>query len=117
MSETKGDYKTSKPYYRNPRQITKTRLAKLDENLMKYGDLGGIVHNRRTNQIIGGNQRTAVIKSHDYRVEIERELPEPDAQGSVAFGYIYFRRRAARLGHNLATEAESPVDRPNQGSD
>lgn len=39
------------------------------------------------------------------------------AAAAYAGGYIYFRRRAARLGHNLATEAESPVDRPGQGSD
>jgi len=103
MTEEKAQYNTAKPYYRNPRQITKTRLSKLDDNLVKYGDLGGIVHNRRSNQIIGGNQRTAVAKLHDYRVEIVTELPEPDAQGSVAFGFIYFRKgdKETRLNYRV----------------
>ncbi|MFN4025195.1 MAG: TVP38/TMEM64 family protein [Hyphomonas sp.] len=32
-------------------------------------------------------------------------------------GYVYFRRRAARMGHNLAEDPASPVDSPGQPSE
>lgn len=88
MSQKQADYKTAKPYYRNPRHITKSRLERLDKNLVKYGDLGGIVHNVRTNQIIGGNQRTAVARSHEHEVVIKETFDPALDDGTVAKGEI-----------------------------
>lgn len=90
MSEERAEYSTAKPYHRNPRQITKSRAAKLDANLRKYGDLGGIVHNLRTNEIIGGNQCTNVFKGASD-VQIIERYDAPDEQGTVAIGFIVWR--------------------------
>lgn len=44
-------------------------------------------------------------------------LAAAGAAGVYAGGYFYFRRRAARLGHNLAEDTASPVDSARQPSD
>lgn len=51
-----------KPYHKNPRQITKKKLERLQDTLKRLGDLGGIVHNLETDEIVGGNQRMAIFK-------------------------------------------------------
>lgn len=90
MAITQSDYKLSQPYHRNPRQTTPARLKKLDSTLTKYGDLSGVVHNVRNGQIIGGNQRTVIFKDSSF-VEIVEKYDQPDAQGTVALGYIVYR--------------------------
>ena len=83
-----------KPYHRNPRQITKQRHARLTDTLTRLGDLGGIVHNLNTGEIIGGNQRMTVF--NDGKAQIVETLDAPDEQGTVAHGYIVWR------GHKFA---------------
>lgn len=80
----------AKPYYRNPRQITKKRVDRLTDTLDRLGDLSGIVHNIRTDEIIGGNQRTAVFREAS-EVQIIERYDKPDRQGTVAHGFIIWR--------------------------
>jgi len=41
----------------NPRTITDEQLKMLNKSLQTFGDLSGIVYNRRTGNLVGGHQR------------------------------------------------------------
>ena len=97
-----------KPYHRNPRRITKTRHARLTDTLARLGDLGGIVHNMETDEIIGGNQRMAVFKNGEP-VVVEA-YDQPDEQGTVAHGFVIWQGkkyayRQVRWDEQTAAEA------------
>lgn len=79
-----------KEYHKNPRKISADRFDKLSDSLTSLGDLGGIVVNRRTNEIIGGNQRTKSFLQEKDRFEIhmEHEFKEPQGDGTVGVGYV-----------------------------
>ncbi len=47
---------------RNPRKITDKKLASLKKSLKAFGDLSGIVYNRRTTQLVGGHQRLLALQ-------------------------------------------------------
>lgn len=79
-----------KSFHKNPRQISKKRAARLEDTLMRLGDLGGIVHNIRTDEVIGGNQRTRVF-GEASSIEIVEKYDAPDNQGTVAHGFIVWR--------------------------
>jgi hypothetical protein len=80
-----------KPYHKNPRQITKKQFDQLKENLAYLGDLSGIVHELNTDEIIGGNQRSAVFDINKCQVEIVHNLDHPDEQGTVAQGFVIWQ--------------------------
>ena len=46
----------------NPRKISPEQLKALGDALKVFGDLGGIVRNRKTGNLVGGHQR---VKSLD----------------------------------------------------
>lgn len=99
----------SKPYHRNPRSVTKKRLDHLTDTLARLGDLGGIVHNLETDEIIGGNQRTRIF-GEASQTEIVTRLDAPDEQGTVAHGFIVWRGkryayRQVRWDEDTAAEA------------
>jgi len=73
-----------KPADYNPRKISDEKLMMLKKSLIEFGDLSGIVYNRRTDRLIGGHQR---IKMFDTEWEIIKE-PTVDNCGTVALGYI-----------------------------
>jgi DNA modification methylase len=73
-----------KPWERNPRKISAVDLEALKRSLREFGDLGGIVVNKRTGHVVGGHQR---IKGLDPSWRIERH-PARDKTGTVAIGYI-----------------------------
>lgn len=83
-----------KPFTNNPRYITPQRLERLTDTLARLGDLGGIVHNLTTDEIIGGNQRMTVFQ--DGAPVVVETYPEPDEQGTVGHGFIVWR------GHRYA---------------
>jgi hypothetical protein len=86
MAELK--IKDLKKYHKNPRNITERQFSELSEWLVKYGDLSGIVVNRRTGEIIGGNQRTHFFREKDAEIKINEEFAEPDEQGTTKIGYV-----------------------------
>lgn len=76
--------KDLKPAGYNPRKITDEKLAMLKKSLDEFGDLSGVVYNRRTGTLIGGHQR---IKTLDPSWPITIE-DHTDNTGTVASGYI-----------------------------
>jgi hypothetical protein len=79
-----------KEYHKNPRQISSDRFDRLGDSLASLGDLGGVVVNRRTNEIIGGNQRMkSFLQEQDrYTIKVITTFPEPQKDGTVALGSI-----------------------------
>jgi hypothetical protein len=71
----------------NPRTITDKKLKMLAKALEEYGDLSGIVFNRKTKQLVGGHQRSKVL-DQDAEVVIEQKFKKPTRTGTVALGYI-----------------------------
>lgn len=47
---------------KNPRTISPEALASLKISLKKFGDLSGVVYNRRTDQLVGGHQRVKIFQ-------------------------------------------------------
>ena len=97
-----------KPYHRNPRRITKKRYDRLTDTLSRLGDLGGIVHNLETDEVIGGNQRMTVFKNGEP-VVVEA-YDQPDEQGTVAHGFVIWQGkkyayRQVRWDEQTAAEA------------
>jgi len=74
----------------NPRTISKTEYARLQADLEEYGDLGGIVHNETTGNLVGGNQRASVfdLLGKGAEIIIAEEHAEPTRTGETARGYV-----------------------------
>lgn len=81
----------AKPYHKNPRQITAKQYEALAIDLAELGDLGGIVHDLNSDEIIGGNQRSRVFDLNACDVVLTEVLDQPDAQGTVAHGYVLWK--------------------------
>ena len=76
-----------KHFPNNPRQITSKQLERLKDKLARLGDLSGVVHNQRTDEIIGGNQRMVIFGEGSKPVIIE-QYEIADEQGTLAWGFI-----------------------------
>jgi hypothetical protein len=76
--------KDLKPAEYNPRKITDDKLKMLGKAMREFGDLSGVIFNRRTGHMIGGHQR---LKHLNPEWTIHKE-PHRDEQGTVALGYI-----------------------------
>lgn len=75
-----------RPASYNPRKITDKKLLMLGSSMEEFGDLSGIVVNRRTGNLVGGHQRIKCIPPHE---EIKKtELKTKTKTGTVAEGYI-----------------------------
>jgi hypothetical protein len=70
--------------------------AIMAQSLAEFGDMAGIVVNRRTGLLIGGHQRTDVLKGG--RLDVV-DLPTPEPDGTVARGHLECngRRYAVRV--------------------
>ena len=60
-----------KPNPKNPRKITEKKLKAFRKSLEEFGDLSGIVFNMRTNHLIGGHMRVALLQ--DAKVQISQD--------------------------------------------
>jgi len=78
--------KDLKPANYNPRKISDEQLKMLKKSLLEFGDLSGIVYNRRTGNLVGGHQRVKCIPQ-DAVIE-KHELKEPTRTGTIAEGFI-----------------------------
>ncbi len=74
---------------KNPRKITSEKKAQLLESIKKFGDLGGIVFNKKTEKIVSGHQRTSVIPS-DAKIVINKKYETPTSTGTIAEGHIEY---------------------------
>lgn len=80
----------------NPRIIKPRAYQALAASLKEFGNLSVLVFNKRTNRIVGGNQRLKILKAHgikktpaivvDVDEDVEKalvvELNNPEAQGT-----------------------------------
>lgn len=84
---------TLKHYHKNPRKISKKQFEELTGWLEEYGDLSGIVHNVRTDEIIGGNQRAEAMGFVGDKAKpvITHRYKKPTQQGTVAEGYFLYK--------------------------
>lgn len=76
-----------KPNPKNPRRITDEKLSMLKKSMAEFGDLSGIVYNRRTGQLVGGHQRVKVLPP-EASIHIDREFSEPSPTGTIAKGTV-----------------------------
>jgi len=78
--KTVGDLKPA-PY--NPRTITKDTAKQLKRYMREFGDLSGIVWNKRTGHLVGGHQRVSQLpESSPVQVEGESGTVK-DSAGNV----------------------------------
>lgn len=77
-----------KQFTGNPRIWTDKERAKLKANLEELGDISGIVHDENSNEIPCGNFRSDIINIINSEIEIVKEFDKPDAQGTVALGFV-----------------------------
>lgn len=90
MTETM-DLDDLNPNPKNPRKINDFDFDALKNSLIEFGDLSGIVFNRRTRRLVGGHQRTEGFRAHgdlEKVVQITTRFPEPNKVGTTALGYI-----------------------------
>ncbi len=85
------EIKNLKGYHKNPRKITEKMFNLLGDSIKEFGDLSGIVFNVRSQEIIGGNQRTQFFKKNDKDVEIHTTPVTASKVGTVAQGYVIFQ--------------------------
>jgi len=75
-------------YKKNPRKITQQKLRELRKRLVEFGDLGGVVHDLNSDQVISANQRVAALDLQHVSPTIIKEYPHPTSTGTVAVGYF-----------------------------
>jgi len=59
------DIKELKAYEHNPRKMGKDEFKLLSSSLDEFGDLSGVIFNRKTNNLVGGHQRTNHFKKKE----------------------------------------------------
>lgn len=74
-----------KPADYNPRKISDDQLAALNKSMAEFGDLSGVVINKKTNTIVAGHQRTKTMSDKDTKIVTEKYK---DKYGTVEQGYI-----------------------------
>lgn len=79
--------KDLKQHARNPRKISEEQLNALHKSMIKYGDLSGFVWNRRTQQLISGNQKQKKLPP-DSKIVIKVRHSRPTAAFTIAEGYV-----------------------------
>lgn len=71
----------------NPRVISSKRLENLHKSMTTYGDLSGVVFNRKTKTLISGHQRLKPLRGSSVNTKIVTK-PVTDEFGTVAEGHI-----------------------------
>jgi len=100
-----------KEFENNPRKISKEDLETLQSNIVELGDLSGIVHDRDTDEIIGGNQRSKVININKCKIELVKEFETPDDQGTIAIGYVIYK--GSKLNYRLVVWTPQQIEKAN----
>lgn len=75
---------------KNPRKITEKRLNQLSKAVQEFGDLSGIVFNKKTNHLVSGHQRMKLFEK-DTEVIIDAVHKKPTATGTIAEGFVILR--------------------------
>lgn len=88
----------------NPRKITDTQLERLEDNLLKFGDLSGVVFCRNNNAYVGGNQRSKIFDGSQITITESFDKPQPDK--TVATGFIAWKEHRYSYREVEFTEQE-----------
>lgn len=86
--EPMDNIKDLKPAPFNPRRIQKHDYEALIKSIGGFGDLSGVVFNKRTGELVGGHQRIEAYKALGGEIELTEALDEPNSVGTVARGYV-----------------------------
>lgn len=77
------------PNAKNPRTISDFDFENLKKTMQEFGDLSGVVHNNRTDRLVGGHQRREAFSDlRADQITITQRFAEPTAVGTVALGYV-----------------------------
>lgn len=71
----------------NPRKITEEKRKMLLKALRRFGDLSGIVFNRKTERLVGGHQRRDLFDP-STPIVIVKKYSKPTKTGTVAEGHF-----------------------------
>ena len=71
----------------NPRTITDAKRKQLKKALLKFGDLSGIIFNKRSKQLVGGHQRRDAFDDNAV-VTIVKKYSRPTKTGTTAEGFV-----------------------------
>lgn len=71
----------------NPRKISSEQLKSLKQSLEEFGDLSGIVANKKTGNVISGHQRIKVMPK-DAEIVITKKYNKPTRTQTTAEGYV-----------------------------
>lgn len=72
----------------NPRMISGHDFKSLVDSIGKFGDMSGLVFNRRTGNIVGGHQRREAYLKLGGKITITQTLDGPSSSGTVAYGHV-----------------------------
>lgn len=102
-----------KAYHKNPRKISKEDFDLLASSLKEFGDLSGIIVNRTSGEVVGGNQRTNFFKQEPDQCEIVilEEYETPKAAGTVAIGFVMYN--GEKYGYREVEWDEKKEERAN----
>lgn len=101
-----------KHYHKNPRQISEKQFNQLQGWLEEYGDLSGIVHNIRTDEIVGGNQRSEAMHfMNGTKPIITHTFKKPTQQGTIATGY--FEWKGERISYRQVKWTDKKAEKAN----
>ncbi len=79
---------TLAPNLKNPRAAWKPdQVEPFKASLRRFGDLGGIVYNQTTGQLVGGHKRVEVFRQ-SAEISVSKTDQAEDEQGTVAHGYV-----------------------------
>ena len=85
MAKRKPNPLTLAPDPANPNRMAPEDKARMVKSLAEFGDLSGVILNRRTGLLIGGHQRADVLTGAEMHV-VDLDKPEPD--GTIGRGYL-----------------------------
>ena len=71
----------------NPRTISTESKDRLRRSLDQFGDISGVVFNRKTGHLVGANQRVSLFRDAGAQLHIEHR-GDADKRGTVARGYV-----------------------------
>ena len=69
----------------NPNRLDPADKKRMARSLDEFGDLSGVILNRRTGLLVGGHQRVDVLAGAEVQTE---DLPAPEPDGTVARGWL-----------------------------
>lgn len=79
-----------KPQPENPRTITPAKSAQLKKTMLEFGDISGVVFNRKTGHLVGGHRRNENF-DHDAAITYVKKYKKPTRAGTVAEGFVVLK--------------------------